>query len=48
MLKFIRANYRWIVGGFLLTFFSSFGQTYFLLPLASACIARFTRDPSVR
>jgi MFS family permease len=30
MLKFIRDNFRWIAGGFVLTFFSSFGQTYFI------------------
>ena len=27
---FIRENFRWIAGGFVLTFFSSFGQTYFI------------------
>src|SRR5690606_12193891 len=27
---FIRRNFRWIGGGFLLTFFSSFGQTFFV------------------
>lgn len=30
MLAFLRRNFRWIAGGFLLTFFSSFGQTYFI------------------
>ncbi len=30
MLVFIRQNFRWIAGGFLLTFFSSFGQTFFI------------------
>ncbi|MEQ8557142.1 MAG: MFS transporter [Henriciella sp.] len=30
MLRFLRANIRWIAGGFLLTFFSSFGQTFFI------------------
>jgi MFS family permease len=30
MLMFIRNNFRWIAGGFALTFFSSFGQTYFI------------------
>lgn len=30
MIAFLRANARWIVGGFLLTFFSSFGQTFFI------------------
>ncbi len=27
---FLRDNVRWLVGGFLLTFFSSFGQTFFI------------------
>lgn len=30
MLKFISNNFRWIAGGFTLTYFSSFGQTYFI------------------
>lgn len=30
MLTFLRKNSRWIAGGFLLTFFSSFGQTFFI------------------
>jgi len=30
MLNFIRRNARWIAGGFALTYFSSFGQTYFI------------------
>ena len=30
MLAFLRRNFRWIAGGFLLTYFSSFGQTYFI------------------
>lgn len=30
MLTFLRLNARWIAGGFLLTFFSSFGQTFFI------------------
>lgn len=30
MLYFLRDNLRWIVGGFLLTLFSSFGQTFFI------------------
>jgi MFS family permease len=30
MLPFIKKNFRWIAGGFVLTFFSSFGQTYFI------------------
>lgn len=29
-LAFLRGNARWIAGGFLLTFFSSFGQTFFI------------------
>jgi sugar phosphate permease len=29
-LPFVRDNARWLAGGFLLTFFSSFGQTYFI------------------
>lgn len=28
--SFLRENYRWLLGGFLLTFFSSFGQTFFI------------------
>ncbi len=30
MIEFLRTNARWIGGGFLLTFFSSFGQTFFI------------------
>lgn len=30
MLAFVRENARWILGGFLLTFFSATGQTYFI------------------
>lgn len=30
MIEFLRRNFRWIAGGFTLTFFSSFGQTYFI------------------
>ncbi|MGI9222190.1 MAG: MFS transporter [Woeseiaceae bacterium] len=30
MKRFIRENLRWIAGGITLTFFSSFGQTYFI------------------
>jgi MFS family permease len=29
-LSFLRDNARWLAGGFLLTFFSSFGQTFFI------------------
>lgn len=37
MVNFIKQNFRWIAGGFALTFFSSFGQTYFI----SASIAEW-------
>ncbi|MGB5720221.1 MAG: MFS transporter, partial [Woeseiaceae bacterium] len=30
MFRFLKENYRWIAGGFLLTYFSSFGQTFFV------------------
>ncbi len=30
MLEFLKHNFRWIAGGFLLTYFSSFGQTFFI------------------
>lgn len=30
MIGFLKQNARWIAGGFLLTFFSSFGQTFFI------------------
>jgi MFS family permease len=30
MLNFLKLNFRWIAGGFLLTYFSSFGQTFFI------------------
>ena len=30
MYAFLRENWRWIAGGFLLTYFSSFGQTFFV------------------
>ena len=30
MFAFLKTNARWIAGGFLLTFFSSFGQTFFI------------------
>ena len=29
-LNFLRENARWLAGGFLLTLFSSFGQTFFI------------------
>jgi MFS family permease len=37
MLAFLKHNFRWIAGGFLLTYFSSFGQTFFI----SASIAEW-------
>ncbi len=37
MIDFLRQNARWIAGGFLLTYFSSFGQTFFV----SASIAEW-------
>jgi MFS family permease len=37
MFAFLRENFRWIAGGFLLTYFSSFGQTFFV----SASIAEW-------
>lgn len=37
MLAFVKQNLRWIAGGFMLTYFSSFGQTYFI----SASIAEW-------
>lgn len=37
MLEFIRANFRWLAGGFTLTYFSCFGQTYYI----SASIAEW-------
>ena len=41
MLKFIQSNFRWIAGGFVLTFFSSFGQTYFISSSISEWRAAF-------
>ena len=37
MIEFLKQNARWIAGGFLLTYFSSFGQTFFI----SASIAEW-------
>ena len=37
MIAFLKVNFRWIAGGFLLTYFSSFGQTFFV----SASIAEW-------
>ena len=41
MLAFIRHNFRWIAGGFALTYFSSFGQTYFISASVSEWQAAF-------
>ena len=41
MLTFIKRNFRWIAGGFALTYFSSFGQTYFISASISAWQAAF-------
>jgi len=41
MLQFIRLNFRWIAGGFMLTYFSSFGQTYFISASVSEWQAAF-------
>ncbi|MGI9203585.1 MAG: MFS transporter [Woeseiaceae bacterium] len=30
MLEFLRRNFRWVAGGFILTYFSGFGQTFFI------------------
>ena len=30
LIQFVKANARWLAGGLLLTFFSSFGQTFFI------------------
>jgi len=40
MLVFIKRNFRWIFGGFMLTYFSSFGQTYFI----SASVAEWQAE----
>jgi sugar phosphate permease len=39
--EFIRRNFRWIAGGFILTYFSSFGQTYFISASVSEWRAMF-------
>ena len=44
MLEFIRHNFRWIAGGFMLTYFSSFGQTYFISASVSEWRAAFWAD----
>lgn len=42
MLEFLRHNFRWIGGGFLLTFCSSFGQTYFIAASVAEWQAQFS------
>ncbi|HKL63520.1 MAG TPA: MFS transporter, partial [Woeseiaceae bacterium] len=41
MLAFLKQNFRWIAGGFLLTYFSSFGQTFFISASISEWRAAF-------
>ncbi|MEM6650170.1 MAG: MFS transporter [Pseudomonadota bacterium] len=41
MLSFLKENYRWIGGGFLLTYFSSFGQTFFIASSVAEWQAQF-------
>ena len=41
MLEFIRRNFRWIAGGFMLTYFSGFGQTFFISASVSEWQAAF-------
>ncbi len=41
MLEFIRRSFRWIAGGFLLTYFSSFGQTFFIASSVAEWQAKF-------
>ena len=41
MLAFIKRNFRWIAGGFMLTYFSSLGQTYFISASVSEWQAAF-------
>lgn len=41
MFSFIRVELRWLTAGFLLTFFSGFGQTYFISLSNDALMARF-------
>ncbi len=40
-LAFLRDNVRWLAGGFLLTFFSSFGQTFFIALSAGSIRSEF-------
>ena len=42
MFRFLQSNARWIAGGFLLTFFSSFGQTFFIGLSGEELRARFS------
>lgn len=42
MLAFLKRNFRWIGGGFLLTFCSSFGQTFFISASAGEWRAAFS------
>ncbi|MEM9277196.1 MAG: MFS transporter [Pseudomonadota bacterium] len=39
--RFLRDNARWLAGGFLLTFFSSFGQTFFISLSGGAIIREY-------
>ena len=41
MILFIKQNLRWLLGGFLLTFFSAFGQTFFISIWGSEIRAAF-------
>ncbi|GAG41471.1 unnamed protein product, partial [marine sediment metagenome] len=41
MLTFYRQNARWLLGGFLLTCFSGFGQTFFISIWSSEIRAAF-------
>ncbi|MEM8670584.1 MAG: MFS transporter [Planctomycetota bacterium] len=41
MFSFLKHNFRWIAGGFLLTFFSSFGQTFFVSASVEAWQTKF-------
>lgn len=41
LLNFLRENSRWLLGGLLLTFFSSFGQTFFIALFAGEIRAVF-------
>ncbi|MDG1009877.1 MAG: MFS transporter, partial [Amylibacter sp.] len=41
LIFFIRENARWLTAGMLLTFISSFGQTYFISIFASEIQAEF-------